>query len=76
MDGLAAYLVDLDTSVTALSTADTEMIVQLYDKLHECDKTTTKYTLKSKKELLLGPWRASRKGSGATPGVHCRHLRG
>ena len=67
--GLAGYLVDLDTSVTALSTETRLLIVQLYNKLYECDKAATKYTMKSKKEVLPGPWRASRKRTGAAPGV-------
>ncbi|XP_033752676.1 uncharacterized protein LOC117336296 [Pecten maximus] len=70
VDSLAAYLVDrLDTSKTALSVAETNHIVCLYDNLCEHDKSPTKYTTKSKKEVLPGPWRASRKRSGSTPGV-------
>ncbi|XP_039530311.1 wiskott-Aldrich syndrome protein family member 2-like [Pimephales promelas] len=32
------------------------------------DKTPSKYSLKSKKKTLPGPWRASRKRSGSAPG--------
>ncbi|XP_047235730.1 uncharacterized protein LOC124876775 [Girardinichthys multiradiatus] len=42
--------------------------MQLYSALHAMDKRPSKYTLKSKKRTLPGPWRASRKRSGSAPG--------
>ena len=69
VDALASYLVDLDLSATALTTAETNNIVSLYNKLHTRDKSPTKYSVKSKRATLPGPWRASRKREGAQPGV-------
>ncbi|KAJ8333470.1 hypothetical protein SKAU_G00414780 [Synaphobranchus kaupii] len=68
VDNLAEYLVSLNRMITALSTAETAEIVQLYSSLHAMDQPPSKYTLKSKKKNLPGPWSASRKRSGSTPG--------
>ncbi|XP_053406185.1 uncharacterized protein LOC123525390 [Mercenaria mercenaria] len=68
VDNLAAYLVGLNRSITALSISESSEIVRLYGKLNQMDKSTQKYSLKSKKSSLHGPWRASRKRSGSAPG--------
>nr|XP_023675259.1 uncharacterized protein LOC111847890 [Paramormyrops kingsleyae] len=68
VDNLAKYLVNLNRTITALSTTETAEIVQLYSSLHAMDKAPSKYTLKCKKTTLPGPWRASRKRSGSAPG--------
>lgn len=68
MDNLAAYLVGLNRTITALSAAEIEEIKRLYTLLDDADKAPMEYSLKSKKRTLLGPWRASRKRSGSVPG--------
>ncbi|KAJ3582515.1 hypothetical protein NHX12_000529 [Muraenolepis orangiensis] len=62
------YLVNLNRTMTALSTAEIAEIVRLYSTLNDVDKARSKYNLKCKKSTLLGPWRASRKRSGSAPG--------
>ncbi|KAJ3581216.1 hypothetical protein NHX12_012065 [Muraenolepis orangiensis] len=54
--------------MTALSTTEIAEIVRLYSTLSDMDKAPSKYILKSKKNTLPGPWRASRKRRGSTPG--------
>ncbi|XP_053699560.1 uncharacterized protein LOC128746500 [Synchiropus splendidus] len=68
VDALASYLVGLNRTVTALSNTEVAEIVRLYGRLHTQDQMTPKYTLKSHKTTLPGPWRASRKRSGSAPG--------
>ncbi|XP_037643720.1 formin-like protein 5 [Sebastes umbrosus] len=68
VDNLAEYLVNLNRTITALSTAEVAEIVRLYSSLDAMDKSPSKYTLKCKKKTLTGPWRASRKRSGSAPG--------
>lgn len=68
IDNLAEYLVNLNCTITALSITETTEIVQLYSCLHDMDKRSFKYHLKSRKETLPGPWKASRKRSGSAPG--------
>ncbi|MEQ2189803.1 hypothetical protein GOODEAATRI_029126, partial [Goodea atripinnis] len=68
IDNLAEYLLSLNRTITALSTTEVAKIMQLYSALHAMDKRPSKYTLKSKKRTLSGPWRASRKRSGSAPG--------
>ncbi|XP_041658918.1 uncharacterized protein LOC121519885 [Cheilinus undulatus] len=68
VDNLAEFLVSLNRTITALSAGEVNEIVRLYFLLHPMDKSPTKYTLKSKKKTLPGPWRASRKRSGSAPG--------
>ncbi|XP_056111110.1 uncharacterized protein LOC130088380 [Rhinichthys klamathensis goyatoka] len=68
VDNLAEYLVNLNRTIAALSATETAEIVRLYSRLHEMDKSPSKYSLKSKKKTLPGPWRASRKRSGSAPG--------
>ncbi|XP_063732884.1 uncharacterized protein LOC134859990 [Eleginops maclovinus] len=68
VDSLAEYLVDLNRTITALSTAEIAEIVRLYGNMSAMDKAPSKYSLKSKKKTLPGPWRASRKRSGSAPG--------
>ncbi|XP_069115959.1 uncharacterized protein [Argopecten irradians] len=70
VDTLSAYLVDqLDTTATSLTVSESNQIIRMYAGLHQIDKSPTKYARKSKKEVLPGPWRASRKRSGSSPGV-------
>ena len=69
VDNLAAYLITLDTTKTALSNEDAVRIVELYNKLCNYDKSPTKYASKSKRSVLTGPWRASRKRMDPLPGV-------
>lgn len=59
---------NLNRTITALSATETAEIVRLYSRLHKLDKSPSKYSLKSKKKTLPGPWRASRKRSGSAPG--------
>ncbi|XP_023184849.1 uncharacterized protein LOC111607158 [Xiphophorus maculatus] len=68
VDSLAEYLLSLNRTITALSTTEVENVLQLYSNLHAMDKQPAKYTLKTKKSTLPGPWRASRKRSGSAPG--------
>ncbi|XP_073724498.1 uncharacterized protein [Misgurnus anguillicaudatus] len=68
VDALAGYLVGLNRTITALSNAEVAEILRLYSHLSAFDKTPTSYSLKSKKQNLSGPWRASRKRSGSAPG--------
>lgn len=68
VDNLAEYLLNLSRTITALSTTEVAEILRLYSALHAIDKRPSKYTLKSKKRTLSGPWRASRKRSGSAPG--------
>ena len=48
VDALAEYLLKLETLATGLSTAETDRIIQLYHRLHECDEAPTPFTLKTK----------------------------
>ncbi|XP_076577715.1 uncharacterized protein LOC143314537 [Chaetodon auriga] len=68
VDALAGYLVSLNRTITALSNSEIAEILRLYSCLDPIDKSPTKYTLKSKRKTLPGPWRASRKRSGSAPG--------
>ncbi len=68
MDNLAGYLVSLNRTITALSTNEIAEILRLYSCLNAIDQSASKYSLKCKKNVLPGPWRASRKRSGSAPG--------
>lgn len=68
VNALAAYLVSLNRTITALSNSEIAEILRLYSCLDPIDKSPTKYSLKSKKNTLSGPWRASQKRSGSVPG--------
>ncbi|TDG96380.1 hypothetical protein EPR50_G00240070 [Perca flavescens] len=68
VDALAGYLVSLNRTITALSNSEIVEILRLYSSLDPIDKSPTKYSMKSKKKTLSGPWRASRKRSGSAPG--------
>ncbi|KAI7802108.1 hypothetical protein IRJ41_000409, partial [Triplophysa rosa] len=68
VDALAAYLVGLNRTITALSSQEEANIVQLHMALHAMDKMPSKYSQRVKKKTLPGPWRASRKRSGSAPG--------
>ncbi len=68
VDALAAYLVGLNRTITALSSQEEADIVQLYMALHAMDKVPSKYSQRVKKKTLPGLWRASRKRSGSAPG--------
>lgn len=48
MDNLAAYLVGLNRTITALSAAEVEEIKRLYILLNDADKAPMEYALKSK----------------------------
>ncbi|XP_078571514.1 uncharacterized protein LOC144859102 [Branchiostoma floridae x Branchiostoma japonicum] len=77
VDNLAAYLLCLDLSATALSAAEANNIVALYAKLSDCDKGATKYKRKAKQGVVRqgSGWRASRKRDPAAPGVQgCERL--
>ncbi|XP_078657398.1 uncharacterized protein LOC144903286 isoform X1 [Branchiostoma floridae x Branchiostoma belcheri] len=77
VDNLAAYLLSLDLSATALSAAEAKNIVALYAKLSDCDKGVTKYKRKAKRGVVRqgSMWRASRKRDAPTPGVQgCERL--
>ena len=65
---LAGYLVGLNRTITALSNGEVAEILRLYAFLNVYDQTPTRYTFKTKKTTLPGPWRASRKRSGSAPG--------
>ena len=65
---MAGYLVSLNRTITALSNSEIVEILRLYSSLDPIDKSPTKYSMKSKKKTLSGPWRASRKRSGSAPG--------
>ncbi|XP_041483787.1 uncharacterized protein LOC121430546 [Lytechinus variegatus] len=69
IDKLAAYLVSLKRDITALAGSDEHQIIRLYNLLDEADKAPFVYGPKSRRRSLQGPWRASRKRSGAAPGV-------
>lgn len=45
VDALAAYLVDLNRTITALSVKEEAAIVQLYTALHAMDKAPSKYKI-------------------------------
>ncbi|KAL1268716.1 hypothetical protein QQF64_034079 [Cirrhinus molitorella] len=62
------YLVSLNRTITALSTNEIAESLRLYSFLHAIDQSLSKYSLKCKKKVLAGPWRASQKRSGSTPG--------
>ncbi|XP_038137046.1 uncharacterized protein LOC119780874 [Cyprinodon tularosa] len=70
VDALAAYLVDLNRTITALSAKEETDIVHLYTALNAMDKAPSRYTQKAKKKAhaTSGPWRAPRKPSGSAPG--------
>ncbi|KAG1955491.1 hypothetical protein F2P79_008547 [Pimephales promelas] len=68
VDNLAGYLVSLNRTITGLSTNEIAEILRLYQNLHPIDQSPSKYSLKCKKKILAGPWRASRKRSGSAPG--------
>ncbi|KAK7162497.1 hypothetical protein R3I93_006725 [Phoxinus phoxinus] len=70
VDALAAYLVGLNRTITALSAKEEADIVHLYTALHAMDKKPSRYTQKAKKKACAsgGPWRAPRKPSGSAPG--------
>ncbi|KAK7939095.1 hypothetical protein WMY93_002421 [Mugilogobius chulae] len=68
VDKLAEYLVSLNRTITALSTAEADDIRRLYSNLLPMDKAQCKYTQKCKKRNLPGSWRTSRKRSGSAPG--------
>ncbi|XP_056603668.1 uncharacterized protein LOC130420406 [Triplophysa dalaica] len=68
VDNLAGYLISLNRTITALSTNEIAEILRLYSCLHAIDQSPSKYSLKCKKRILPGPWRASRKRSGSAPG--------
>lgn len=68
VDALAAYLVGLNRTITALSLQEEAEIVRLYMALNPMDKVPSKYGKRAKKNTLTGPWRASRKPSGSAPG--------
>ncbi|XP_039530313.1 uncharacterized protein LOC120480957 [Pimephales promelas] len=66
VDALAAYLVGLNRTITALSAKEETDIVHLYTALHAIDKTPSRYTQKA--SASGGPWKAPRKPSGSAPG--------
>ncbi|KAI7800442.1 hypothetical protein IRJ41_003392 [Triplophysa rosa] len=68
VDNLAGYLISLNRTITALSTNEIAEILRLYSCLHSIDQSPSKYSLKCKKKILPGHWRASRKRSGSAPG--------
>ncbi|XP_016424202.1 uncharacterized protein LOC107752689, partial [Sinocyclocheilus rhinocerous] len=68
VDNLAGYLVSLNRTITALSTNEIAEILRLYWCLHAIDRSPSTYSLKCKKNVLPGRWRASRKHSGSAPG--------
>lgn len=68
VDNLAGYLVSLNRMITGLSTNEIAEILRLYSYLHAIDQSPSKYSLKCKKKILSGPWRASRKRNGSAPG--------
>ncbi|XP_038077536.1 uncharacterized protein LOC119745321 [Patiria miniata] len=65
VDNLAKFLVGLNRTIT---NTEAEEVVRLYGKLEAMDRSPVKYSLKTKKRHLPGPWRASRKRSGSAPG--------
>lgn len=67
VDALAGYLVSLNWTITALSNTVIADILRLYSCLDPINKSPTKYSLKTKKTTLPGPWRASRKRRGSAP---------
>lgn len=75
VDNLAEYLVSLNRTITALSTNEIAEILRLYSNLHAIDQSPSKYSLKCKKKILPGPWRASRKRSGSAPGQQAAERR-
>ncbi|KAE8292620.1 hypothetical protein D5F01_LYC09992 [Larimichthys crocea] len=50
VDALAAYLVDLNRTITALSVKEEADIVRLYTALHAMDKAPSRYSPKSQEE--------------------------
>ena len=68
VDNLSAFLLNLNRIITAFSTEEEDEVIALYSSLNRLDKKPTKYSQKSKKTTLPGPWRASRKRSGSAPG--------
>ncbi|KAA0721279.1 hypothetical protein E1301_Tti022327 [Triplophysa tibetana] len=68
MDNLAGNIISLNRTITALSTNEIAEILRLYSCLHAIDQCPSKYSLKCKKKILPGPWRASQKCSGSAPG--------
>ncbi|XP_059895233.1 uncharacterized protein LOC132448177 [Gadus macrocephalus] len=70
VDALAAYLLALNRTITALSAKEEADIVRLYAALHAMDRKPSRYTQKAKKKSHAsgGPWRAPRKPSGSAPG--------
>ncbi|XP_030219179.1 uncharacterized protein LOC115548574 [Gadus morhua] len=70
VDALAAYLLGLNRTITALSAKEEADIVRLYAALHAMDRKPSRYTQKAKKKSHAsgGPWRAPRKPSGSAPG--------
>ncbi|XP_054875194.1 uncharacterized protein LOC118471340 [Amphiprion ocellaris] len=71
VDALAAYLVSLNRTITALSTKEEADIVHLYTALHDMDKAPSRYSHKARKRARVsaGPWRAPRKPSTSAPGL-------
>ncbi|XP_030206291.1 uncharacterized protein LOC115539503 [Gadus morhua] len=66
VDALAAYLLALNGTITALSAKEEADIVRLYAALHAMDRKPSRYTQKAKKKSHAsgGMWRAPRKPSG------------
>ncbi|XP_062305991.1 uncharacterized protein LOC134010140 [Osmerus eperlanus] len=68
VDDLAAYLVGLNRTITALSSKEEADIVHLYMALPAMDKEPLRFGQKARKKTVAGPWRAPRKPSGSAPG--------
>ena len=72
VDELAAFLVGLNRTITALSVGESDEVLRLYERLYEADKTPPKYPRMNKQKrqptVLAGMWRASRKRSKSAQG--------
>ncbi|XP_057715461.1 uncharacterized protein LOC130931029 isoform X2 [Corythoichthys intestinalis] len=70
VDALASYFVNLNRTMTALSTREEMDIVRLYTALHDMDKAPSRNTQNDRKkaQVSAGPRRAPRKPSGSAPG--------
>ena len=68
VEDLAAYLVGLNRTITALSSKEEADIVHLYMALPAMDKEPVRFGQKARKKTVAGPWRAPRKPSGSAPG--------
>ena len=61
VDCLVENLVNLNRTITALSTAEIAERVWLYSRINYMDNFPSKYTLEWEQRTPPGPWRASRK---------------